>query len=461
MNPSPKSLLLLAWIAGFTLIDSSIVSLALPEIARELDRSIAELAWVSTGFLLALAASLLGAGRLCDRFGSRRVMIGGAAGFLATTAACGLAPVFELLLAARVLQGMAGGVLYTVSLAIAATAYPPERRASALSIYFTSGALGAVLGPVAGGLLTDLGGWRLVFFAQLPIPIAIWVMAHLLLPRAQEVRRQRFDIPGVLAASLFVLAATYALLQIPVDGGRLPALIGGLVAATALAALLFIERRAETPAVNLAIFGNVRFVVASTAGAGAWFAIMSGTVYPVIYLQMGRDFDATRSGLLLLAAPVVALLLFPFGGRIVQSLGVDRALLLGLVLLAGSAAAMVSWNGRTSEWLIVLTLLVTGAGVAITLVTSATDALSQFTPEEAGTASALFNSIRQLGAAFGVAIPAVAFEFMAAGSRVSGAALDGSTAAFVVRAGVLVIPLALVVVRWRARSPESVVPARP
>jgi MFS family permease len=176
MNPSPKSLLLLAWIAGFTLIDSSIVSLALPEIARELDRSIAELAWVSTGFLLALAASLLGAGRLCDRFGSRRVMIGGAAGFLATTAACGLAPVFELLLAARVLQGMAGGVLYTVSLAIAATAYPPERRAGALSIYFTSGALGAVLGPVAGGLL-PLGARLLRETVGLLVPLGL----HLLL----------------------------------------------------------------------------------------------------------------------------------------------------------------------------------------------------------------------------------------------------------------------------------------
>ena len=155
---SARSLLALAWLAGFTLIDASIVSLALPDIASDFDRSVGELAWVTTGFLLALAATLLAAGRLSDRFGTRSVMTLGAIGFLVFTAASGVAPSFELLVASRIAQGVAGGVLYTVSLAIAVTAYPPERRASAIGIYFTSGALGAVIGPVIGGTLTDLGG---------------------------------------------------------------------------------------------------------------------------------------------------------------------------------------------------------------------------------------------------------------------------------------------------------------
>jgi MFS family permease len=177
----PAWLLALAWVAGFTLIDSSIVSLALPSIARHFDRSVAEVAWVATGFLMALAASLIPAGRLRDRLGDRRVMLGAAIGFFVTTAASGLAPTFELLVIARILQGVAGGILYTLSLAIAATAFPPERRATAISILFTSGALGAVLGPVVGGLLTDVGGWRLVFLAQLPLSIVVVVMAWLLL----------------------------------------------------------------------------------------------------------------------------------------------------------------------------------------------------------------------------------------------------------------------------------------
>lgn len=132
---SARLLLGLAWLAGFTLIDASIVSLALSDIARDFDRSVAELAWVSTGFLLALASTLLAAGRLSDRFGSRLVLTGGAIAFLVTTAASGLAPTFEWLIAARIAQGVAGGVLYTVSLAIAVTAFPPERRAGALALY--------------------------------------------------------------------------------------------------------------------------------------------------------------------------------------------------------------------------------------------------------------------------------------------------------------------------------------
>lgn len=447
-----RPLLTLAWLAGFTLIDASIVSLALPDIASDFGRTVGEVAWVATGFLLALAATLLAAGRLSDRFGPRRVMVVGAVAFLVMTAACGLAPSFDLLVAARVLQGMAGGVLYTVSLAIAVTAYPPERRASALAIYFTSGALGAVIGPVVGGLLTDLGGWRLVFLAQLPLPLAVAVAAWVLLPRATGEGGRHFDVPGIAAASLFVVAGTFALLQLPASGAADPSvLIPGLVAIAALAAFVVIESRTDEPAVRLSIFRNSRFVVGSAAGAGAWFAIMSATIYPAIYLQLGRGFSATEAGVLLLAAPLVGLVFFPFAGRVVGVLGVDRGLLSGLALLVGSAAVMTVWGATTETWLIVLTNLVTGAGIALTLVASATDALSQFAPGEAGTGSALFNSLRQLGAAMGVALPAVAFELARAGGQGPDAALSGSAAAFLLRLVVLIIPLLMVATRWRER----------
>lgn len=455
---SARLLLGLAWLAGFTLIDSSIVSLALPDIARDFDRSVGELAWVSAGFLLALAATLLAAGRLSDRFGARLVLTGGAVAFLLTTAASGLAPSFELLVVARVAQGIAGGVLYTVSLAIAATAFPHERRASALGFYFTSGALGAVIGPVVGGVLTDLGGWRLVFFAQLPLPLAVAVAAYLLLPPSAG-RRARFDIPGVASASLFVVATTFALLELSVPDARLTALVAAFIAVASLVAFVMIELRTDEPAVRLAIFGNRRFVVASAAGAGAWFAITSSTIYPALYLQLGRGYSATDAGILLLPAPLVGLLFFPFAGRIVGRLGVDRSVLIGLLLLVGSGVAMATWGDTTDQWIIVLTNLVTGAGLALTLVASATDALSQFTPAEAGTGSAVFNSLRQLGAAMGVALPAVAFELIAAGSRSSGAALAGSSDALLVRVVVLAIPLVLVLSRFGARTAAPQVPA--
>ncbi len=157
-----------------------------------------------------------------------------------------------------------------------------------------------------------------------------------------------------------------------------------------------------------------------------------------------------RAGLILLAAPLVGLIGFPFAGSSVRSVGVDRALLLGLVLLVGGAVLMLTWHADTPVGWIIATSLVNGLGIAITLVASATDALSQFTPEEAGTGSALFNSLRQLGAAMGVGIP-VAFEFVAAGRRTPDAALAGSGSAFAIRLIVLAIPLILLVVVSRRR----------
>jgi predicted MFS family arabinose efflux permease len=218
-----------------------------------------------------------------------------------------------------------------------------------------------------------------------------------------------------------------------------------------LAAFIWIERRTDDPAVRLAIFANPRFVVATAAGAAAWFAIMSATIYPALYLQLARGFGAGESGLILLAAPLVGLVGFPFAGSFVRSVGVDRAMLLGLVSLVVGAALMLTWGGDTPVWWIVATNVVSGFGIAITLVASATDALSQFTPEEAGTGSALFNSLRQLGAAMGVAIPAVAFELAASGSRAPNAALAGSTSAFAIRLGVLAIPLLLLLAMSRTR----------
>jgi MFS family permease len=286
-RPNGPLVLGLAWLAGFTLIDSGIVSLALPDIARDFDKPVGELAWVSTSYLLTLAATLLAAGRLNDRFGSRLVLAGGALGFLVTTAAAGAAPSFELLVVARLAQGVSGGILYTVSLAIAVTAFLPERRASAIGIYFTSGALGAVIGPVIGGFLTDLAGWRLVFFAQLPLPLLVTLGALALLPAAGG-RRRAFDIGGVASASIFISAATFALLQLASPRGTGLAVTAGLVAILGLVAFVVIERRVREPAVPLTTFANPTFVVATVAGAGAWFAITSSTIYPAIYLQLGR-----------------------------------------------------------------------------------------------------------------------------------------------------------------------------
>jgi DHA2 family methylenomycin A resistance protein-like MFS transporter len=158
--------------------------------------------------------------------------------------------------------------------------------------------------------------------------------------------------------------------------------------------------------------------------------------------------SAADAGFVFLTGPLFALIFFPFAGRFVGWIGVRAAMLLGLALLVAAAVVMVSWSATTPIWLVIATLVINGAGISITLVSSADDALAQFSAAEAGTGSALFNSVRQLGAAMGVAVPAVAFEALAGGSRGSAAALAGSTAAFGVRLAVLALPLVLVLAVW-------------
>ena len=183
-------------------------------------------------------------------------------------------------------------------------------------------------------------------------------------------------------------------------------------------------------------------------GAGAWFAIMSQQVYIGIYLQLGRGFDPIVSGLLLLAAPLVGLVMFPLAGALVQRTGVDRSLVVGATLTLLGGAGMLTWSGDTSVPILFGVMMVSGLGLSLALVASAAGALSQFAPEEAATGSAVFNSIRQLGAALGVAAPAVAFELLAHGSRTPDAVLAGSTAAFLLRTVVLVVPVVVAVAAW-------------
>ena len=193
-------------------------------------------------------------------------------------------------------------------------------------------------------------------------------------------------------------------------------------------------------------------MTATAAGTATWFAIMSSVTFAALYLQLGRGLSPADAGLLILTGPLVGLVLFPFAGRFVGRIGVDAATLLGLAILLTAAIGMLTWNATTPIWLVVGVLMINGLGISTTLVASADDAMAQFSPAEAGTGSALFNSVRQLGAAMGVAIPAVAFEALAGGSRTADAALSGSTAAFAVRVVVIALPLLLVLARWPRRA---------
>lgn len=430
-----RGVLALSWLAAFTpILDLDVVTTALPRIGRAFDVGASDLAWVVNAYIIVFAVSILAVGRVGDAVGRRRVLVGGAALFAVATAGAAFAPSFPVLLAMRALQGLGGSAMLTTSLAIVSSTFEPSLRARALGVYFSGGALGGVAGPVLGGLLVSAFGWRAMFALQVPLAVAVAALAITMLP--ENARRSRtLDLPGLALGTAALLGLNVALLGAD-DWGWLSgtSLVAWSVALGALAGFVARERAARDPAVRLSVFRNRRFVAASLIGAGAWFSILAASVQLPIRLQQGYGLEPAETGLLLLGWSLSAFFAFPRVGTLVPRFGEGRLMLAGAAVTVGGLAGLALLDGSAPFWLVVPISALMGPSMAAMIVPSASLAVAQFPPEEAGTASGVFNSIRQLGSALGVAVPAAAYDLAAGGSFAGAAVFDGTRVALGVAA---------------------------
>ncbi len=439
-----SAILALTWLAAFTpILDTSIVNLALPQVGATFGTSASLLAWVVSAYLLPFAVSILAVGRLGDGLGKLRVFAGGAVLFAVGSAGAAAAPSFAVLLGMRALQGLGASALLTLSLAIVSASYGPAERPRALGVYFSGGALGGVVGPIAGGILTSLWGWRAMFALQVPLAAMLLIGSVLLLREIRGARRS-LDLPGLGAGTLMLVGVNIALLHAQEWGWASPR-AGAAWAVAGIALLLFImrERSAQEPVVRLAVFRNRRFVAASFVGAAMWFGIISGSVQLAIYLQRGRGLDALHAALVLLPWPLVAFFLFPRAGAIARRVGESRAMILAGGVSALGGAAMVGFDAATPYVAIALLGTLLGASGTFGILTSAAGAVAEFAPQDAGVASGIFNSIRQVGSALGVAIPAAAFDLVAGGAFSGEIVFDGVRWALAARAIVMALAVAV------------------
>jgi len=448
----------LAALASFTAnVDLSIVNLALPVIGRAFETTQTELAWTVNAYVLPYAVSILAVGRLADRFGHRTLIVAGALLFAAGSVASAVAPGYGILLAGRVLQGLGGSALLTVGLAIISASFTGAERGRALGIYFAAGASAAVVGPIVGGLLTSVGGWPAIFWSQIPLAVAVAFVARRALPAPTGGRARALDLPGLAWAGVALLGVNAGLLQSPSWGATSPAvLLAWAIAVAALAAFIRRERRAAEPAVRLSVFRSRIYVASVLVGGAVWFGILSAGIQLAIYLQSVRGLDPTGAALVLTPWPLAAALVFPRASRIVERIGPERTMVGSLVVTIVAAGLMVLFDGGTPFPLVALVALLGGVPLALGVTASTVCALAEFPPHEAGVASGVFNSLRQVGSSLGVAVPAVAFDVALAGSA-DGGLLSGSTAAFASRAVVFVIILALVAVIMPRRHATAVV----
>ena len=433
-----------------SIMDATIVNVALPTIGRDFAVSPTAVDSISISFLVSLAVFIPASGWLGDRFGGKRVMLAAIIVFTVASALCGLATSLGELVLFRVLQGVGGGMLAPVGLAMLFRAFPPEERIRASSILTVPTTLAPALGPVLGGLLVTDFSWRWVFYVNLPIGAAAFIFGLLFLRHSEQAHAGRFDLPGFLLSGIGLGLAMYGVSEGPNKGWHsadvLTTIAAGIVL---LAAMVIVELRTAEPMVDLRLLGNRLFRSSNGVMILASIAFL-GTLYAIsLYYQDGRGLSALGSGLstfpeafgVMGGAQIASRWLYP-------RLGPRRHIAIGLTGTASSIALLSLMGPTTSLWWARLLMLALGLSMAQVFVPTQAAAFATITPAATGRASTMFNAVRQLGGAVGVAVLTTAIVLVGPVHLIGGHAAANLTAyrvAFLVAAALCLagVPCAL------------------
>ncbi|MBO4143591.1 MFS transporter [Micromonospora tulbaghiae] len=449
--------------ALMTILDGSIVTVAMPAIQRDLRFSPAGLSWVVNAYLIAFGSLLLLAGRLGDLIGRRAMFLGGTALFTAASVLAGLAENSTTLVAARFLQGVGSAAATAVSLGILVTLFPDAaERARAFAVFAFTGAAGAAIGQVAGGLLTDALGWHWIFLINLPIGLATIALAVRTLPADRGLGLAAgADVAGALLVTAGLVLGIYTVVTIERYGATSAHTLGlGTIAVALLAGFVVRQATARRPLMPLRLLRSRGVAVANVVQILTVAATFAFQVLVTLYLQQVLGYDATRTGLALLpAAVVIGAVSLGVSARLNARFGERVVLIAGLVLLAAMFAllARVPVDGRYLRDVLPVMLLAGGFGLVLPALTAL--GMSAARAEDAGLASGLFNTTQQLGMAFGVAVlstlaAARTADRVALGDDRAVALTSGFHLAFAVGAGLLVVAVVLAYALLRPRTAE-------
>ncbi|WP_456698770.1 MFS transporter [Aeromicrobium sp. P5_D10] len=450
------SLVLLAQL--MLVLDATVVNVALPPIKEDLGFSTAGLSWVLNGYTLAFGGLLLLGGRLGDVFGRLRVFQIGLALFTVASLAGGLAPTSELLVAARIVQGVGAAIAAPSVLALLMTATPDEgSRNRALALFTAVSSAGGSLGLILGGALTDLGSWRWTLFINVPIGIAVLALVRRYVDETDR-RSGRFDVVGAAAATLGAVSLVYAFINAPDHGWDSIGTIGGFVLAAALAALFIrTERVVPHPLLRLGLLRSRR-----RAGALAVMALLVGSQFPMFFLLVQYDqtvlgFGPLASGFAFLPLTLAIFAVSRISAPLVARYGPQRLIAVGTLGMAVSFI-WLSQISSSSDYVTAILgpMLLSGASAGLAFMPTTVAILSGVESEHAGAASGLLQTMQQLGGAVGLA---VIVSVYASGS-VPGQVVPGAQAAFLTAMAFALVAffIATVVMRSprRAEAPVSV-----
>ena len=387
--------------SGMTLLDGTVVNVALRTIGAELDADLPQLQWISNGYLLSMTSLILLGGSLGDHFGRRRIFVIGTVWFAAASLLCGLATTPEVLIAARILQGLGGGLLTPGSLAIIQTVFVRDDRPPAIGAWSGLGGIAAAVGPFVGGGLLELASWRWIFLINLPLAVVtLWIaLRHVPETRDPTATRQ-FDVPGAALAMLALAGLTYGLIEV----GSAPALLAAVLGVVAAVAWVRVERRAPEPMLPLGIFRNRTFSAANAMTLLVYAALGAVLFFLVLQLQTVTGYGPLAAGVATLPITICMLLFASRGGRYSARAGPRIPLTFGPIVMGIGTAWLVTVDADASYVTTVLPgLTVFGLGLSLTVAPLTATVLAAAPEEHAGLASGVSNAVARSGSLLSVA----------------------------------------------------------
>jgi EmrB/QacA subfamily drug resistance transporter len=400
--------------AIMSVLDTTIVNVALHDLSGDLHASLGSIQWVITGYLLSLAAVIPVTGWAVRRFSARRLYLIALVVFTAGSALCALATSSTELIFFRVLQGIGGGMITPIGQMILVKAAGPRNLPKVMSFIGVPIVLAPVFGPTLGGLLLQTVGWQWIFLINAPVGAIALVMAWRLLPHDEAGSSQagRLDVAGLALAALGVVGVTYGLSESQ-SAGSLTAssvLLPVLTGVVLLALFVVRSRHTEHPLLDLSLFGNPAFRAASIVTFCLGAALFGAMILMPLYFQTVRGEDAISTGLLLIPQGVGGGLGMFLSGRLTQRLGAGRTSLIGGLILAAATLPFVLVTAGTPFAVIGGSMLIRGVGVGLAIMPAMTAAFSVLSPEQVNDASPQLTVLQRVGGSLGTAIIAVVLQ---------------------------------------------------
>jgi EmrB/QacA subfamily drug resistance transporter len=424
-------------------LDGTVVGVANPTIAADLDASLSGLQWVTNGYLLALAVLLILGGKLGDRYGRKKVFVIGIVGFALTSLGCALSPNIGTLIVFRVLQGVAGALLMPNTLALIRSAFPPAELNRAVGIWGGSSALAVASGPIIGGLLVEHVSWESIFLLNLPLGLLAAVVAIAWVKESKvEEHVGSFDVPGVALLSGGLFLVVWALIKAQDKGwGSLYVALFALAGIAVLAAFVWWESRAEDPLLPLDIFRE-RSVWSGTLLVVVGFFALFGVLFFIgLYLQNTNGYSPVQTGVRMLPLTAMFVVSAPLGGFLTERFGPRPPLILGMLLLVVAFLGLSRLEvdtGYGGQWPY---FLIIGISFGLIIVSTTQAILGNVPVERGGIAGGLQSTAQQLGGVLGTAVFGSIIAAKVTGSLPDALAergVPGPVAAVVDRAGGLV-----------------------